>query len=204
MHRPVGELTVTTRVHNSRNDQSGDLLRLVHGQPLVRYDGDRTEYLTTWRGLSVTSSDEYLLPEGDFHRGLLVDANGDVWRVRSSSTWGSRWPCEDGGEHFHGERGTLCWNCSQVADTELRHEVVTLVAAEGYPAQSARPQTRAEVEEWTGGPLFPIGSPEALERARREGQRPADRSSVTAMGWGVGVLAVMILAVVVIAVVRLL
>lgn len=196
---------MTTRILNQRNQQVGDLVRLFYGQPLVRYDGDHTVYRSGWSRIAVTSSDEYQLPDDGFARGLFVDPNGDVWRRTAVSTWGSPWPCQDPEtSHFHGGRGTLCWHCGQPADTELFHdEVFTLVSAEGFPAESARSQTRAEVEEWTAGPLLPVGSAEARERATVARASQPTPGEGCGMRLGIGVMTALVLAVVVLAVVRL-
>jgi len=154
----------------------GVLVRLRHGEPVVRWDGDRTEYATGWRGVDVVASDDYLLPQGRFDDELWVDANDDVWRRKVIAT---AWPCEPGFEHHLGQAadGTeRCWHCDQTAAALEPVEFFVLVSAEGFPAQApaspmpagfptARPQQRAEVEEYAGE-LMRVGSVEARARAR--------------------------------------
>jgi hypothetical protein len=215
VRHPVGEL-MTTTILNEHNHLRGRLVRLEYGEPVVTYFGDRTEYLPGWRDIEVTSSDEYLLPAGRFEADLWVDPQGDVWRRKAVSAWGSPWPCEEStdaglrselpdglaaGHTFEG-RGSLCWHCGQAADTELSYEIFTLVSAEGFPAESARPQQRAEVEEWTGGPLLRVGSVEARARAAGARREEVPTASVTSWSWAVGVLLVMVIALVVVAVVH--
>jgi hypothetical protein len=200
---------MTTHVLNTNNDLRGTLVRLDYGEPVVRYFGDHTEYLPGWRHVLVTRSDEFLLPPGRFDDELHTDPNGDVWRRTATSDWDSPWPCETDDEdpmgirdHLFNGKGTRCWNCHQVADRELTHEVFTLVAAEGFPAQSARPQTRAEIEEWTAGPLLAVGSPEARARAQTAKASAPTPGGGCPMALAVYGLVLLVVVVVVLAVVH--
>jgi hypothetical protein len=170
---------MTTHVVNPHSLDKGVLLRLVHGEPLVRWDGDKTEYRTTWGRINVTASDEYFLPKGRFDDELWVDANDDVWRRKVMAT---AYPCEPGFEHLVGRNGegvTLCWYCAQPSSSLEPTEFFVLVSAEGFPADCpARPQQRAEVEEYAGE-LMRIGSVEARARSRA-----ADAAAPTPGGAG--------------------
>lgn len=195
---------MTTHILNTNNDLRGTLVRLHHGEPVVRYFGDSTEYLPGWRHLEVTSSAEYLLPPGRFDDELFTDAVGDVWRRKARTEWGPLWPCQENQEHLFNGKGTRCWHCDQVADHELSYEVFTLVSAEGFPAESARPQTRSDVEEWTGGPLLRVGSPEARERAAGEvASSPTPGEGCGPIGYAFVVLSLMVAVLVIVAAVRL-
>ena len=163
---------MTTRVLNPHSCDTGELLRIVHGEPVVRWDGDRTEYPTTWRRIDVVSSDDYLLPEGRFDEELWVSANDDVWRRRVMPT---AYPCEPGFEHRIGTRqhdgAQVCWYCDQPETALEPVEFFVLVSAEGFPADGCRPQERAEVEAFAGE-LMRVGSVEARERAKASSPTP--------------------------------
>jgi hypothetical protein len=166
---------MTTHILNPKTRNTGELVRLVNGEPRVRWDGDRTEYTCSWRGLEVTDSTDYLIPRGRFEHELWVSENGDVWRRKVIAT---AYPCEPGFEHLVGRRGdgvSLCWYCSQSSDTLEPTEFFVLVSAAGFPADpgvrrfradcTSRPQQRAEVEEYAGE-LMRVGSVESRARAQ--------------------------------------
>lgn len=159
---------MTTHVRNTHNDLRGTLVRLDHGEPVVRYFGDHTEYLPGWTHLELTSSAEYFLPAGRFEHELWVDGQGDCWRRKVVP---SAWPCEPGFTHSAVKGSPLCWFCGADSRDWVDVEFFVLVSAEGFPADCpARPQQRDEVEEWCGT-LLRVGSPEA--RARAAGQLAA-------------------------------
>lgn len=158
---------MTTHVMDRRTNMRGVLVRLVDGDPSVRWFGDQTEYRPSWDRVDVISSDEYLLPRGDFHAELWVSANGDVWRRKVIE---NAWPCEPGMTHLVGARAAdnapLCWHCGADSREWASVEIFVLVSAEGFPADCpARPQSRAEIEEFAGA-LYRVGSTEAHERVR--------------------------------------
>lgn len=162
---------MTTHVMDNRTNMRGVLVRLVHGEPSVRWFGDHTEYRPSWDRLDVVSSDEYLLPRDGFQHELWVSANGDVWRRRVLQ---SAWPCEPGTHHSVRKGAPLCEHCGADSRDWAAVELFVLVAAQGVPADHAartalmpsgpRPQSRAEVEEFAGE-LLPVGSPEAHARS---------------------------------------
>lgn len=162
---------MTTHVMDRRTNMRGVLVRLVNGDPSVRWFGDHTEYRPSWDRVAVISSDEYRLPRGEFHHELWVSANGDVWRRRVLQ---SAWPCEPGMAHQVRANAPLCWHCGADSRDWEAVELFVLVAAQGFPADCAartavmpsgpRPQSRAEVEAFAGA-LLPVGSPEAHARS---------------------------------------
>lgn len=185
---------MTTHVMNRRTSDRGVLLRLDHGEPVVRWFGDHTEYPCGWRNVDVVSSTEYLLAEGRFEVELWVAANGDVWRRRVTT-----FPCEPGVEHVT-NRGDLCWHCGVHVDALDDVEVFTLLSAQGFPAQTSHPQTRAEIEEFAGV-LLPVGSPEA--HARAVGSTPTSDEPGCPLVGALGILSLVLVVVVLLAIVRL-
>lgn len=153
---------MTTQVFNPRTQDSGQLVRLMNGEPVVTWFGDKTEYPTSWRQIVVVSSTDYILPKGKFETELWVDGNGDCWRRRVIE---SAWPCEPGMTHTSRDDATLCWNCGEEAGVWASVEIFVLVSAEGFPADCpARPASREDVEAFAGTLLL-VGSPEARARA---------------------------------------
>lgn len=141
-------------------------MRLIDGEPSVRWFGDQTEYRPSWDRVEVISSDEYSLPRGEFHHELWVDGNGDAWRRRVLE---NAWPCEPGMTHLVGARALdespLCWHCGADSREWASVEIFVLVSAEGFPADCpARPQSRGEIEEFAGD-LLRVGSAEAHARS---------------------------------------
>lgn len=191
---------MTTHILNTANDLRGTLVRLDHGEPVVRYFGDHTEYLPGWRTLDVISSAEYSLTPGRFEDELWVDGVGDCWRRKVVP---SAWPCEDGAAHAVAKGSPLCWFCGADSRDWEDVEFFVLVSAEGYPADCpARPQLRDDVEEWCGALLL-VGTPEAL--ARSAGQRaaaPAPGEGCGPLGLAVVVLSALVALLVVVAAVH--
>ena len=177
------------------------MVRLDHGEPVVRWAFDKTTYRTTWRQIRVVHSDEYTVPPGGlFDWELWVDGNGDCWRRKVIA---SAWPCEEGQTHLVREDSPLCWHCGTDSSQWSDAEFFVLVSAEGFPADCpARPQTREEIQEFAGE-LLRVGSPEARARAftqRASTPTPGGGCPMALAFYGLLALA---LAVMVIAVVRL-
>jgi hypothetical protein len=199
---------MTTHVMDNRTNMRGTLVRLVHGQPSVRWFGDQTEYRPSWDRVDVVSSDEYLLPRDGFQHELWVSANGDVWRRRVLE---SAWPCQPGMHHSVREGARLCEHCDADSHDWIAVELFVLVAAQGVPADHAartalmpsgpRPQSRADVEEFAGE-LLPVGSPEAHARSVSLSEPTKDSPGCWLRG-GVGALSALVLLVVLLAVWRL-
>lgn len=163
---------MTTHVMDTRTNMRGTLVRLIDGEPSVRWYGDRTEYRPSWDRVAVLSSDEYRLPLGEnFQHELWVSENGDVWRRRVLQ---SAWPCESGMTHQVRVDAPLCWHCGADSRDWASVELFVLISAQGFPADQAartavtpsgpRPQSRAEVEKFAGV-LMLVGSPEAHARS---------------------------------------
>lgn len=160
---------MTTRVFNPRTQNSGNLVRLAHGEPVVQWFGDHIEYPTTWRQLVVVTSDEYVLPAGKFETELWVDALGDCWRRRVIE---SAWPCETGKRHVVDPQTCLCGNCGAEADLVELVEIFVQVSAEGHATgQLNDPSSREDVES-AAGVLLLVGSPEARSRAHAVSSTP--------------------------------
>lgn len=192
---------MTTHILNTHNDLRGTLVRLDHGEPVVRYFGDHTEYLPGWHQVEVTSSAEYLLPPGRFDDELYSDDSGDVWRRKVVP---SAWPCEPGYQHSVTDGSPLCWFCGADSRDWQDVEFFVLVSAEGFPADCpARPQTRSEVEEWCG-PLLRVGGPEARARAAvQRAATPTPGEGCGPIGYAVVTLSVLLVIVFALALVRL-
>ena len=194
---------MTTHVMDRRTNMRGVLVRLIDGEPSVRWFGDQTEYRPSWDRVEVISSDEYALPRGEFQHELWVDGNGDAWRRKVLE---NAWPCELGMTHLVGARSLddspLCWHCGSDSREWASVEIFVLVSAEGFPADCpTHPQSRAEVEEFAGD-LLRAGSPEAHARATSLTEPTRDAPGCWMRG-SVGVLSALVLLVVLLAVWRL-
>lgn len=183
---------MTTRVFNPRTRNSGHLVRLAHGEPVVTWFGDKTEYPTSWRQLVVVSSDEYVVPDGKFETELWVDAMGDCWRRRVIE---SAWPCEEGRQHTSTPQGPMCWYCGADAGLWESVEIFVQVSAEGHATgQPTDPRSREDVES-AAGVLLLVGSPEARARAHTtvSTSTPGGGCPMALLVYGVALLALAVI-----------